>query len=62
MADQNLYDRYENAVATINIPAVRKLASSSNTNWFRRNAWLTDKFNRKFNHARSIAIKIANSY
>jgi len=62
MADQNLYDKYENAVATMNIPAIRKLASRANASWFIRNAWIGNKHHNKFSQARALAIRIAGSH
>lgn len=60
MIDHNLYDGYENAVATMNIPALRKIASNANANWFIRNAWITNKNHSNFNRAREAAIRIVN--
>ena len=62
MRNQNLYDKYENAVASMNIPPLRKLASSSNANWFIRNAWIANKNHDKFFVAREAALKIAQSH
>ena len=62
MINQNLYDQYENAVATMNIPALRKIASNTNANWFIRNAWIANKNHNNFSSARKAAIKIANSH
>lgn len=62
MINHNLYDRYENAVAAMNIPALRKIASNTNANWFIRNAWIANKNHSNFNKAREAAIKIANSH
>ncbi len=61
MVNQNLYDQYENAVATMNIPPIRKLASYTNASWFIRNAWIANKEHSKFSQARELAIKIAGS-
>lgn len=62
MINQNLYDKYENAVASMNIPALRKLASHANANWFIRNAWIANKNHNDFSFAREAAIKIADSH
>ena len=62
MINQNLYDRYENAVASMNIPALRKLASTSNANWFIRNAWIANKNHSNFSQARAAALKIASTH
>lgn len=62
MINYNLYDRYENAVATMNIPALRKIACNANANWFIRNAWIENKSHSNFSKAREAAIRIVNSH
>jgi len=62
MINQNLYDRYENAVATMNIPALRKIASKANANWFIRNAWIANKNHSNFSKAREAAIRIVKTH
>lgn len=62
MINQNLYDKYENAVATMNIPALRKIASNANANWFIRNAWIANKNHSNFSQARTAAIRIVSSH
>ena len=62
MINHNLYDIYESAVASMNIPALRKLASNANANWFIRNAWIVNKNHSNFYRARDAAIKITNSH
>ena len=52
MINQNLYDKYEIAVAPMNIPALRKLASNANASWFIRNAWIANKNHSNFSKAR----------
>lgn len=62
MINKNMYDRYENAVASMNIPPLRKLASTANASWFIRNAWIGNKNHSNYIKARELAIKIANSH
>ena len=62
MINHNLYDKFENAVATMNIPALRKIASTANANWFIRNAWIANKNHGNFSKAREAAIRIVNSH
>jgi hypothetical protein len=62
MRNQNLYDGYERAVATMNIPEPRKIASNANANWFIRNAWITSKNHNNFGQARAAALKIVSSH
>ena len=62
MINQNLYDKYEISVAPMNIPAIRKLASTANANWFIRNAWIANKNHSNFSRARAAAIRIVNSH
>ena len=62
MRNQNLYDSYERAVATMNIPEQRKIASNANANWFIRNGWITNKNHNNFGRARDAALKIVSSH
>lgn len=62
MINQNLYDKYEIAVAPMNIPAIRKLASNANASWFIRNAWIANKNHSNFSKAREAAIRIVKSH
>ena len=62
MINHNLYDKYENAVATMNIPGLRKIASNANANWFIRNAWIANKNNSNFSKAREAALSIVKSH
>lgn len=62
MINHNLYDKYENAVAVMNIPALRKIASNVNANWFIRNAWIENKNHSNFSKAREAALRIVNSH
>lgn len=62
MAKHNLYDWFEHAIATMDIPVLRKQANHANANWFIRNAWIANRNHEKFKVARELAIKIVAAH
>ena len=58
----NPYDSYEKAVATMNMPEMRKTASNANASWFIRDGWIGNKNHNNFGRAREAALKIISSH
>lgn len=57
---QNIFDQYENLVASMELPAIRKLATPANALWFLRNGILINRHHKNAEKARELAVKIAN--
>jgi len=59
MHQSNLFDQFEQSVARLDIPDVRKIAKVENVRWFLRNGWIGNKSHKDFSRAREVAVKIA---
>jgi hypothetical protein len=59
MKRDNLFFRFERAMAGMVVPEVRKTGNTPNALWFLRNGMITNRHHPKFDNAMALAREIA---